>query len=148
MNSRCYLVVVSTWLLALSPALGGPTGAEFWPQWRGPLGTGAAPAADPPVTWNETNHVRWKTRLPGSGSATPIVWGDRVFILTAIPTGKKVERKMPDEKAKAEPAATQKGGGPPRPETPNEIYQFVVICYDRNTGKSLWQKIARDEPPR
>src|SRR5882762_3303715 len=138
-------------LLASTSALSAPSvPAEFWPQWRGPLGTGAAPRADPPLTWNETNHVRWKTRIPGSGTATPIVWGDRVFILTAIPTGKKVKRKPADpaapEKLRAEPVPAQKGG-PPRPEAPDEAYQFVVICYDRSNGKPLWQKIAREEVP-
>ena len=37
----------------------------YWPQWRGPLGTGGAPAGNPPVEWSETKNIRWKTRLPG-----------------------------------------------------------------------------------
>src|SRR5512142_1866274 len=45
-----------------------------WPQWRGPLATGAAPSADPPLTWSETEHLKWKVKVPGSGTASPIVW--------------------------------------------------------------------------
>src|SRR5437868_582768 len=62
--------------------------ARNWPQWRGPLGNGVAPAADPPVKWSETENVRWKVKIPGEGAATPLVWGDKVFVQTAINTGK------------------------------------------------------------
>ena len=42
-----------------------------WPQWRGPLGTGVAPDAQPPVEWSETKNIRWKSALPGKGHSTP-----------------------------------------------------------------------------
>src|SRR5688572_15032567 len=64
---------------------------QNWPAWRGPLANGTAPKANPPTTWSETNNVRWKIRLPGSGTSTPIIWNDLIFIQTAIPTGKKVQ---------------------------------------------------------
>src|SRR6266568_2824541 len=62
---------------------------ENWPQWRGPLGTGVAPDADPPVEWSErdSKNIRWKIELPGRGHSTPIVWGDRIFVTAAIPFG-------------------------------------------------------------
>ena len=88
------------WALAFSFALltplslpGAPEGAgggeaeRFWPQWRGPLMTGVAPRATPPLEWSETKNVRWKVAIPGKGSSTPVVWGDRIFVLTAVPTG-------------------------------------------------------------
>ncbi len=124
---------------------------QFWPQWRGPLATGAAPLANPPVTWSETEHVKWKVKVPGSGDSTPIVWADRIFLLTAIPTGKKSEEK-PSEPTPPAPADTAPGDGR-RPrgrmnaETPNEVYQFAVLCLDRKTGKTLWQKTAREAVP-
>jgi outer membrane protein assembly factor BamB len=121
------------WPLALglagAPAARADSAADrFWPQWRGPLGTGAAPLADPPLTWSETNNVKWKTPIPGEGDSTPIVWGDRVFVLSAIATGKKIE-------------------SPASPEATNEIYRWVVLCLDRAAGKVLWQKTAREEAP-
>lgn len=65
-----------------------------WSQWRGPFGTGvAAVGAKPPIHWSEAENIRWKTALPGLGHSTPIVWGDRIFITTAIPTGPKLEPK-------------------------------------------------------
>ncbi len=72
-----------------------------WPQWRGPQGTGVAPG-DPPLQWDEHTHVKWKTEIPGKGHATPIVWGDRIFVLASIQTGKQVQARDKD----AEPAST------------------------------------------
>src|SRR5262245_3487280 len=64
---------------------------QSWPQWRGPICTGTSTTAHPPVEWSETKNIKWKVAIPGSGSATPIIWGDKIFIQTAIPTGKKIE---------------------------------------------------------
>src|SRR6266545_6865192 len=58
---------------------------RFWPQWRGPLMNGVGPHADPPIEWSETKNIKWKVEIPGKGSATPVVWGERIFVLTAVP---------------------------------------------------------------
>jgi outer membrane protein assembly factor BamB len=124
-----------------------------WPQWRGPLANGVAPQANPPLQWSETNNIKWKVKIPGSGSATPVVWDDRVFILSAIPTGKKIETPNPPAatptagvtNAPAQGGQAQRGGG--GSEKPSEVHQFVVICLDRKTGNTLWQKVAREEVP-
>ncbi|HSU55307.1 MAG TPA: PQQ-binding-like beta-propeller repeat protein [Candidatus Dormibacteraeota bacterium] len=86
---------------------------QNWPQWRGPLQTGAAPSANPPTTWSETENIKWKVKIPGEGTATPVVWGNQIFIQTAIPTGKKVEVAATDSAEKS-PARPEPGpGGPP-----------------------------------
>ena len=139
-------------ILLFSPVVqagNAPSKADnFWPQWRGPAATGAAPLADPPVSWSESEQVKWKVQLPGSGDATPIVWGDRVFILTAIPTGKKPAAKSPEGTASAPgPGAGRRPGGRMNSETPDEAYQFSILCLDRTTGKTRWQKTPREEVP-
>src|SRR5947207_13209658 len=91
--SSCVLLLLS--LQDGASANSASDAKEFWPQWRGPLATGEAPLADPPLTWSETDHIKWKVKIPGAGDSTPIVWGDRVFILTAIPVGKKSAAKAP-----------------------------------------------------
>src|SRR5688572_8085914 len=68
---------------------------DNWPQWRGPLGTGVAPTATPPLEWSETKNISWKTAIPGKGHSTPIVWGDRIFLTTAIPSGEPVKPRLP-----------------------------------------------------
>ncbi len=60
-----------------------------WPQWRGPNADGVALHGTPPVEWDETKNIRWKVEIPGKGHATPIIWGDHIFIQTAIATEKE-----------------------------------------------------------
>src|SRR5436189_14963 len=68
-----------------------PDRLDNWPHWRGPLATGEAPRGQPPLKWDEKTNVRWKAELPGKGASTPIVWGDSVFVLTAVDTGREAK---------------------------------------------------------
>lgn len=61
-----------------------------WPTWRGPSGQGVADGA-PPIEWGNEKNIKWKVAIPGRGMSTPIVWGNKVFMLTAVPTGPKKE---------------------------------------------------------
>jgi outer membrane protein assembly factor BamB len=119
-----------------------------WPHWRGPLANGIAPDANPPLEWSETRNVKWKVAIPGRGTATPIVWGDRVFILTAIALEKPAEAQPVTAAAAETPLpGGRRGGGFGRSEKPADKHQFVVLCLDRKSGKTLWQKAAREEVP-
>src|SRR5690349_9408689 len=90
-------------------AHGASSSAEQnWPQWRGPLQNGVAPRADPPTEWSESKNVKWKVKIPGEGTATPVIWDNRIFVLSAIPTGKKVESK-PDDPSTSEQNPRQVG---------------------------------------
>lgn len=128
--------------------------ARGWPRWRGPAANGTAPHGAPPTTWSENEHVKWKLKIPGFGTSTPIIWEEKVFILTAIPTGKKSETPAaeaappppPPEAPDGPPGRRRRGGGM-RSETLSETQQFAVLCVDRSTGKVLWQKVAREEVP-
>lgn len=66
--------------------------ANNWHQWRGPEATGVAPHGNPPTEWSETKNIKWKVEIPGRGSSSPIIWGDRIFILTAIKTDRTAEK--------------------------------------------------------
>ena len=83
------IALLSSQLRAQPPAGGG----DNWPHWRGPEANGTAPKADPPITWDDKTNIKWKTELPGRGSATPIVWGDQVFVVTAIKTDRVADAK-------------------------------------------------------
>ena len=86
---RASLAIVGAVLLvATIPAVTAPGDAN-WPYWRGPAADGMA-VGDAPVTWSATENVRWKTDIPGLGNSSPIVWGDFVFVTTAIKTGRRV----------------------------------------------------------
>jgi outer membrane protein assembly factor BamB len=103
---------------------------KYWAQWRGPYATGVSRTATPPVEWSETKNVKWKVEIPGRGSGSPVVWGDRLFVLTAIPTN-------------VTGAATHAplGGAPLVP------HKFVVIAIDRKSGHVLWERVAKEEAP-
>jgi outer membrane protein assembly factor BamB len=109
--------------------------ADQWPQWRGPMATGVAPHANPPVEWSETKNVRWKIALPGKGHSTPVVWGDRVFVTTAEPFGEAFPAKF----------SGAPGGHDETPITQKE--KFKVVALDRRTGKVVWERTVREEVP-
>ena len=115
--------------LAIGPADQGPSraadqpnvGQRFWPQWRGPHAAGISRTAQPPVEWSETKNIRWKIDLPGRGAATPVIWGDRLFVPTAVP---------------AEGAAGARS-----------THRFLVIAINRKDGSLAWQRTAKEEAP-
>jgi|GEM_PF-1396994 len=106
---------------------------KYWPQWRGPYATGVSPYGNPPVEWGETKNVKWKIEIPGKGHATPIIWGNQVFISTAVDTGKEGKPKGKDEGQEQTHSWMQ-------PTTTNNIHKFIVLSIDRKTGKILWQR--------
>ena len=120
-------------LLILSAAVltAQPSHEKNWAQWRGPYASGVSRSANPPLEWSETKNVRWKVEVPGRGSASPIVWGDRLFLVSAVPIGVTGA-------AQHEP----RGGIRPR-----DRYRFVVLAIDRKTGKTVWERAAREELP-
>jgi outer membrane protein assembly factor BamB len=109
-----------------------------WHHWRGPLVNGFAPRGDPPTKWDEQTNIKWKVAIPGRGTSTPIVWGQRIFLVTAIDTGRVVE------------GAAKPEDQPERPfgiKYPNTIHKYVVLCLDRETGQTLWERTAVEELP-
>ena len=109
-----------------------------WHQWRGPNADGSSPNANPPIKWDAKTNIRWKADLPGKGSSTPAVWGDRIFVTTAVKSdrvAKPEEIQAPDPQFKVVP------------KPPTNFYKFVVLCFDRNTGAKLWEKVAAEKLP-
>ncbi|NBQ25196.1 MAG: hypothetical protein EBU26_13240 [Verrucomicrobia bacterium] len=101
--------------------------AEAWPQWRGPMATGQAPDANPPIDWSESKNLAWKVPLPGQGHATPIVWDHQVFLAMAIPTGPQ-----------RTPVYNQAEGAHDNlPVTQDHAY--AILSYDRHSGRQQWQ---------
>ncbi len=73
------------WVLITMTLLAASACAEEWPEWRGPRRDGSSLETGLPTKWSETENVAWKTPIPGKGHSSPIVWGDRVFVTTAVP---------------------------------------------------------------
>ncbi|HKS09938.1 MAG TPA: PQQ-binding-like beta-propeller repeat protein [Pyrinomonadaceae bacterium] len=108
-----------------------------WPQWRGPFFNGMA-RGDAPTVWSDTKNIKWKAEIPGRGFSTPVMWGDRIFLTTAIPSGK------PAAEAAPAPAEGRRAGGGAGPLVE---HKFEVLCLDRKTGKLLWQRTAKVATP-
>ena len=58
--------------------------AADWPRWRGPNADGVAHSGNPPIEWSQTENVRWSTKLPGWGTSSPVIHGNRLFITTEV----------------------------------------------------------------
>jgi outer membrane protein assembly factor BamB len=116
-----------------------------WPQWRGPSFNGVAPTAAP-VEFGDAKNVKWKVAIPGRGFSTPVIWGDRIFLTTAVPTG-KVEQPAAAP-AEGQPGPGGRGGrGPGGGAGAGEEHKFIVMCLDRKTGKTLWEQVAKTATP-
>jgi len=68
----------------LIAAVSGAALGENWPAWRGPRGDGTSLEKNVPINWSTTESIVWKVPIPGKGHASPIVWGDRIFVVTAV----------------------------------------------------------------
>ena len=133
---KCGVIMLLIVLPATAADDSNPVGADrVWPQWRGPLGTGVAPYADPPTEWSETKNIRWKLALPGMGHSTPIVWGDRVYISAAVPFGDSVD------------AVATHAPGAHDYVAPTQRHKFVVLAINRADGTIIWERALRRELP-
>ncbi len=106
-----------------------------WPQWRGPLASGVAPNARPPVTWSETENVRWKVDLPGQGHSTPVIWGEHLFLTLAVPVGDAFE-----------PVRAEAAGAHDNAEV-SRRYAFKAAAIRRSDGATAWSRTVRTEIP-
>ena len=121
-------VIVSSAVLAAAATTTTPQ----WPQWRGPYNTGMA-SGGAPLKWDDKTNVRWKVAIPGRGHSTPVVAGDRLFLTTAVPTGKGAPPQ----------GAGRAGGG----ADADLEHRFEVLAVDRGTGKIAWQRTATIATP-
>jgi outer membrane protein assembly factor BamB len=130
---RAWLSVVCAAVCAAG-VVRGQAGQANWPQWRGPALNGVVPG-DAPLEWSDSRNVSWKIEIPGRGYSSPIVWGDKLFLTTAVPTGKG-----------SGPADAGGGRGPGGNAGVDE-HRFVVMAFDRVSGKPLWQHTAATATP-
>jgi outer membrane protein assembly factor BamB len=114
-----------------------------WHQWRGPHMTGVSPTADPPLEWSETKNIKWKIAIPGKGHATPIIWGDKIFVLAAVATEKEGQAEA---ETQVQETGSRRGRGMPTTRT-TKVHRFVVLAINRQDGKVVWQTTVTEEVP-
>ncbi len=111
--------------------------AQNWPSFRGPAASGVADGHNLPITWDveKGDNLLWKTGIPGLAHSSPIVWGDRIFVTTAV---------------SSKPGATFKRGlyGEGTASDDVSVQQWKVLCLDRHTGAILWERTAYQGVPK
>ena len=126
---------MKTSMLALVAMVAAAADAN-WPQFRGPSGGGVG-TGSPPAEWNVESgkNILWKTAVPGLGHSSPVIWGDKIFLTTAVPASGEAQLKVglygDITPVKGEPAQS-----------------FRVYCLDRKSGKILWERTAAAGPPK
>jgi outer membrane protein assembly factor BamB len=113
-------------------------GGKNWPQWRGPGSQAISSTKGLPDIWSERENLNWKVAIPGTGYSQPAVWGNRIFVTTAIPQGEELPEGHPQR------GRGQGPGGPP----PTVSYKFVIYCLDLNSGRVVWERTARTAKPK
>lgn len=134
-----YFAITAVAVAAIGSVLAGEEALDpqnQWPQWRGPLGNGVAPPGDPPVEWSEQQNIRWKFAIPGKGHSTPVIWGERIFLMTAAPYGDELPPRF-----SVRPDAHDI-------EPVTKRHQFMVIAVNRRDGRILWKRTVREALPR
>jgi len=115
--------------------------AANWPQWRGPDGSGISHEKNLPAEWAPTKNIKWKTPIAGRGHSSPIVWGNRIFLTTAIEgevvAGAKAAKHMLGGKEFLHPDSVGA----------NRKHTFKVIALNRDSGKILWESVAWEGTP-
>jgi outer membrane protein assembly factor BamB len=109
-----------------------------WPSFRGPRASGVASSATPPLSWNVTTsrNVAWRTPIPGLGHSSPIVWGNRIFLTTAVSGDTSAQALSLGESGGIDPVNDQ------------VAHQWRVLALDRESGKVLWSQTVHQGRPR
>jgi outer membrane protein assembly factor BamB len=127
------LLLLAT-VLAQPPLAAGDETAN-WAQFRGPKSDGVADVGQLPIFWDTTHNVRWRVDTAGRGWSSPVVWGDRVFLTTVVRLGEGEE-----------PTKGLYFVGD-RPDPPEDVHQWRVLCLDLKTGATLWDRLVHEAPP-
>jgi outer membrane protein assembly factor BamB len=128
---RTFLIVVVGSLL-LSPVVFAEAN---WPQFHGPS-AGVAEDSVVPAAWSTTENVAWTVDIPGRGWSSPIVWGNRIFVTSAIGASDAEKPKK----------GLYFGGDRDKPS--DKTHLWMVYCIDFNSGKILWERLAHQAAPR
>ncbi len=121
--------------------------ADNWAHWRGDRGNSVAENATPPTQWSGTDNVKWKVAIPGQGSGSPVIWEDKVYVVSGVPAAPSVDSAA----TPSQPAGNRSRGGRGNrsggADAALQNLQFTVFCFDRATGKELWKKVAVEAKP-
>ncbi len=127
-------------LLVIPLLLSAASDPAQWPKWRGPAETGVA-SGPAPTEWTDSKNVAWKAQIPGRGHSSPVIWGDLIFLTTAVPT-------VPLAAQGDAPGSGGGGGrGPGGGYASGVEHKFLALAINRKTGKTVWEKTLLTATP-
>jgi outer membrane protein assembly factor BamB len=131
----CHAISLS--LLMMAVAAADERGNTNWPQFHGPRASGIAEGFALPTHWDVSrgDHVKWSIEVPGLAHSGPVVWGDRLFLTTAITHGAQPQLKIGLY-------------GDVESADENDPVEWKLFCLDKNTGKLIWEKTAHTGVPK
>jgi outer membrane protein assembly factor BamB len=131
---RAALSLITPFLLA------GAVAAQDWPSFRGPRASGVAAGAHPPTSWDidRSTNVAWRIAIPGLGHSSPVVWGDRVYVTSAIAESAAAQNVTLGDSSSA-------GIDPADDQVP---HRWQLFALDRATGKAIWSRTVHQGVPR
>lgn len=130
MKRRSYGLVLMLSILLIAGFL---QAQDNWPHWRGPYHNGISDSKNLPMKWSVTENIKWKIPLPSWGAATPVIWGDFIFITSPS----KAEPQQPAEGAQGQRGGRAAGLDPGGPE-------LILFCISKSDGKILWERELDD----
>jgi outer membrane protein assembly factor BamB len=133
--------VVVTMMAMAALAVAEPRATPQWPQFRGPDGQGVSAEKGFPDDWSPSRNVLWKTAIPGRGHSSPVVWGDRIFLTTAIEGEVVPGAKGVVHIIEGHPYVHPQGVGDDRRQT------FKVLAISARDGKVVWERTAYEGLP-
>lgn len=127
--------------VAYASRLGAVKSEQNWPGFRGPDGQGIADGYPTRVSWNadasagKLSGVLWRAEIPGLAHSSPIIWGDRIFVGTAVRLSGKASLRIGYY-------------GDVKPAQDNDEQKWMILCFDKKTGKRLWERVLRTSKPK
>ena len=124
-----YSICILVLFLAVGFLMPQACAGQSWPSFRGPLASGVAEGHSVPLKWDaeRSENIRWKTYIPGLGHSSPVVWGNRIFITTAI-------------QDKGQSSLKVGMYGDVRSAKEENVFSWHILCIDREDGKILWNR--------
>jgi outer membrane protein assembly factor BamB len=129
---------VTTLVVLVMTGVSAQPAADNWPSFRGPQASGVSATATPPVRWEvaTSTNTAWRTAIAGLGHSSPIVWGDRVFLTTAISDAAAAQALTVGVDAGIDPAADV------------SPHRWQLMALDRAGGKVVWTRTVHQGVPR
>ena len=127
-------------MLAVLSIAGFGQAIDNWPHWRGPHHNGISDAKNLPMTWSDTENIVWKTPLPSWSAATPIIWGDRIFITSPSKSEFESEPAQKQEENQSQTQSRRRRsaldpGGP----------KLLLLCISKKDGRIIWERELDDK---